>query len=166
MGLFSIFKKKTEEDAKAIPADSIKALAEGILFESDYVFIKWGADIEADKRYAKKEFRADRTIYQWGEKVLLSGLQLPLKTVCWNHKQHGDTKSFESIEFTDEGSDAAGKFQAIKDHITRILGEPKQHEDLQPGEVSLEWKVKAVKVSLNFFNKERPKVHFEIGWWL
>jgi len=166
MELFSIFKKKTEPETGAVPSDSIKALPEGILFEGEEFFLKWGSDIEADKRYAKKEYRADRTIYQWGEKVLLKGLQLPLKTVCWNHRQHGDTKSFESIEFIEEGDDATGKFEAIKNHITAILGEPKQHEDLQPGEVSLEWKVKAVKVSLNFFNKERPKVHFEIGWWL
>ncbi|MGZ3751439.1 MAG: hypothetical protein ACXVIY_06525 [Mucilaginibacter sp.] len=166
MGLFSIFKKKAEPETVAVPSDSIKALPEGILFENEEFFLKWGSDIEADKRYAKKEYRADRTIYQWGERVLLNGIQLPLKTVCWNHKQHGDIKAFESIEFTGEGNEAAGKFQAIKDHITGILGEPKQHEDLQPGEVSLEWKVKAVKVSLNFFNKEHPKVHFEVGWWL
>lgn len=166
MGLFSIFKKKTAEEIKAIPSDSLKALPEGILFEGEEFFLKWGSDIEADKRYAKKEYRADRTIYQWGERVLLNGLQLPLKTVCWNHKQHGDVKAFESIEFLAEGSDAEDKFQAIKRHLEGILAEPKQQEDLQPGEVSLEWKVKAVKVALNFFNKEHPKVHFEVGWWL
>jgi hypothetical protein len=166
MGLFSIFRKKTEQEAIVAPSDSIKGLADGILFEDEDVFLKWGADIEADKHYAKKEYRADRTIYQWGERVLLNGLRLHLKTVCWNHKQHGNTKSFESIEFSEEGNDAAEKFQAIKDHITGILGEPKQHDDLQPGEVSLEWKVKVVKVSLSFFNKEHPKVHFEVGWWL
>jgi len=166
MGLFSIFKKKAEREITILPSDSIKALADGILFESEGVFLKWGADIEADKFYIKKEYRADRTIYQWGEKTVLNGLKLPFKTICWNHKQHGDTKSFESIEFLAEGGGPEANFQAIKRHIEGILGEPIVHGDLQPGDVSLEWKVKAVKVALKLFNKEQPKVHFEMGWWI
>ena len=73
MGLFSIFKKKTEQEAIIVPSDSIKALADGILFENEDIFLKWGSDIEAGKRYAKKEYRADRTIYQWGELFILNG---------------------------------------------------------------------------------------------
>ena len=46
------------------------------------------------------------------------------------------------------------------------MGEPKVHEDLQPGDIALEWKVKAVRVALKLFNKEHPKVHFEMGWWV
>ena len=166
MGLFSIFKKKTEEAVAPVPSDSIKALADGILFETDGVFLKWGSDIEADKCYIKKEYRADRTIYHWGDKTILQGLKLPLKTVCWNHKQHGDSKSFESIEFFIEGADAEAHFQEINRHLESILGEPKAHDDLQPGDVFVEWKVKAVKVALKFYNKEQPKVHFEMGWWV
>ena len=166
MGLFTFFKKKTEQEAVVIPNNSIKALADGVLFENEDIFLKWGSDIEKDKHYAKKEYRADRTIYQWGEKVVLQGLKLPLKTVCWNHKQHGDTKAFESIEFSVEGADAEAHFQGINKHLESILGEPNAHEDLQPGDISLEWKVKAVRVALMFYNKEQPKVHCEIGWWL
>jgi hypothetical protein len=166
MGLFSIFKKKTEQETIVVPSDSIKALADGVLFENEEVFLKWGSDIEADKRYAKKEYRADRTIYQWGERVILNGLKLSLKTICWNHKQHGDTKSFESIECLAEGGDAEVKFLTIKKHLESFLDEPKAHDDLQPGELHLEWKVKAIKVSLKLFNKEQLKMHFEIGWWI
>jgi hypothetical protein len=166
MGLFSIFKRKTEPEVVVVPSDGIKALADGVLFEDASVFLKWGTDIEANKFYTKKEYRADRTIYQWGEKTILNGLKLPFKTVCWNHKQHGDIKSFESMEFLLEGVGAEERFQSIKKHIESIFGEPKAHKDLQPGEVSLEWKIKAVKIALNFFNKERPKVQLEIGWWL
>ena len=167
MGLFSIFKKKTEQEAVIIPDNSIKALADGVLFEEAGVFLKWGSDIEAGKFYTKKEYRADRTIYQWGEKTVLNGLKLLFKTICWNHKQHGDIKSFESIEFSVEGIEATGSFQKIKKHLADTLGEPvTQEEDLQPGDIVLEWKVKAVKVALKFFNKDQPKVHFEIGWWL
>ncbi|MBS1524299.1 MAG: hypothetical protein JST19_01540 [Bacteroidetes bacterium] len=166
MSLFSFFKKKPEPEAVVVPADGVKAIAEGILFEGEDIFLKWGADIEAVKLYAKKGYRADRTIYEWGEKTILKGLTLPLRTVCWNHKQHGETKSFESIDFLAEGDAADEYFKATRKHLEGIFGEPKQHDDLQPGEVSLEWKIKAVKISLNFFNKERPKTYLEIGWWL
>jgi hypothetical protein len=166
MGLFSIFKKKAEPEQVIVPADGIKAIADGILFEEENVFLKWGADIEASKFYTKKEYRADRVIYQWGERTILNGLKLSLKTVCWNHKQHGDIRSFESIEFLNEGEEAEAYFQSIKKHLELVFGEPKAQKDLQPGEVALEWKIKAVKVALNFYNKERPKVQFEIGWWL
>lgn len=166
MGLFSIFKKKQEPEKVVVPADGIKALAEGILFEEDNFFLKWGADPEADKKYVKKEFRADRVIYQWGERTVLGGLRLPFKTICWHHKQHGDARAFESMDFSLEGEGAEAKFDVIKKHFESVLGESKQQEDLEPGEVSLEWKVKAVKLSLSFFNKDQPKLHLEIGWWL
>jgi hypothetical protein len=166
MGLFSIFKKKTEQETTIVPSDSIKALADGVLFENENIFLKWGSDIEKDKHYTKKEYRADRTIYQWGEKTVLQGLKLSLKTICWNHKQHGDIKSFESVEFLEEGGEAEANFQAIKKHLGHILGEPNTDEDVQPGDISLEWKVKAVKIAVKLFNKEQPKVHFEVGWWL
>jgi len=166
MGLFSIFKKKAGPEVAIIPEDGVKAIADGILFEGEDIFLKWGADIDANKFYNKKEYRADRTIYQWGEKAILNGLTLPFKTVCWNHKQHGDIKSFESMEFLQEGEGVGEQFQSIKTHLEPIFGKPKAHEDLQPGEVSLEWKIKAVKIALNFYNKEKPKVQLEIGWWL
>jgi hypothetical protein len=166
MGLFSIFKKKAEQGAMQVPPEGIDALAEGVWLEDEHIFLRWGADIEADKLYMKKEYRADRTIYHWGDRVVLQGLKIPLKTVCWNHKQHGDVKSIESVEFLTEGTSAAVFFADIKRHLEIILGEAKVHDDLQPGDLALEWKVKAVKVALKFFNKEKPKVHFEMGWWL
>jgi hypothetical protein len=166
MTLFSFFKKKAEPENKVTPTDGIKALADGILFEEEGVFLSWGADIEGDKSYARKGYRADRTIYEWGEKVILGGLRLPLKTVCWSHKQHGDIKSFESIEFLLEGNDAEDNFTSIKKHIEPIFGEPKQPEDIRDGDICLEWKIKAVKVSLSLFNKSQPQVHLQIGWWL
>jgi hypothetical protein len=166
MALFSFFKKKAEPGTKATPTDSIKALADGILFEEEGVFLSWGADIETDKCYEKKGYRADRTIYEWGERTILNGLKLPFKTVCWNHKQHGDIKSFESIEFLLEGYEAEEYFQSVKKHIEPIFGEPKQPEDIKDGDICLEWKVKAVKVSLSLFNKSQSQVHLQIGWWL
>ena len=166
MGLFSIFKKKPEPEITEVPTDSIKALADGILFEEDGVFLKWGADIEADKLYAKKEFRADRVIYQWGSKAILNGLKLPFKTVCWYQKQHGNTRAFETIEFSEEGGRADEVFKRIEKHFGNIFGKAKQRDDLQQCEIILEWKIKAVKVSLSFLRKDQPKVKLEIGWWV
>ena len=163
MTFFSRFKKKPEPEAT--PTDSIKAIADGILFDNAF-FIKWGADIENDKKYIKKEHRADRVIYHWGERYILNGLSLYFKTICWNHKQHGDTKSFESIDFLSEGTDAEEIFERTRKHLKEIFGEPKVEEDVKQGDIALEWKVKAIKISLNLFYKDRKKVHLEIGWWL
>ena len=164
MTFFSLFKK--DPDLKSVPLDGIKAIIDGILFEDDNTFIKWGTDVEADKLYAKKEYRADRTIYHWGERPILNNLTLYLKTICWNHKQNGGTKSFESFDFLSEDADAETAFENIKTHLIGIFGEPKQEEDIKQGDIVLEWKVKAIKVSLNLFYKDRKKVHLEIGWWV
>ena len=163
MTFFSRFKKKPEPEV--IPTDSVKAIPDGILFEEAF-FIKWGSDIESDKKYIKKEYRADRVIYHWGERNILNGLNLYFKTICWNHKQHGDTKSFESVDFVSEESDAEDVFKRTKEHLIGVFGEPKQEEDVKQGDIALEWKVKAIKISLNLFYKDRKKVHLEIGWWL
>jgi hypothetical protein len=163
MTFFSIFKRKAEQDM--IPADGIKAIIDGILFEGE-TFLKWGSDIETDKQYIKKEYRADRTIYHWGERSVLNGLTLYFKTICWNHKQNGDTKLFESIDFLSEDGEAEAIFEKTKEHLTKFFGESKLEEDVKQGDIALEWRIKAIKVSLNLFHKERKKVHFEIGWWL
>ncbi|HEY9001759.1 MAG TPA: hypothetical protein VIM89_10430 [Mucilaginibacter sp.] len=163
MTFFSRFKKKPEPEV--IPTDSVKAIVDGVLFE-DAFFIKWGSDIESDKKYTKKEYRADRVIYHWGERSILNGLILYFKTICWNHKQHGDTKSFESIDFVSEENDAEEIFKRTEKYLIGIFGEPKLEEDVKQGDIALEWKVKAIKISLNLFYKDRKKVHLEIGWWL
>lgn len=163
MTFFSRFKKKPEPEV--IPTDSVKAIVDGILFEDSF-FIKWGSDIEKEKKYIKKEYRADRVIYHWGDQIILNGLKLYLKTICWNYKQHGDTRSFESIGFLSEECDAEDIFNNVKGHLIGIFGEPKQEEDVKQGDIALEWKVKTIKISLNLFYKDRKKVHLDIGWWL
>jgi len=166
MTLFKFLKKKPEASVVDIAGKTgVDLIGNGILFDQD-VFLNWGADIESDKLYTRKEYRADRTIYHWGERSVLNGLTLYFKTICWNHKQNGDTRSFESIDFLSEDSDAETGFNKAKAHLTEIFGQPKQEEDVKEGDIALEWKKGAVKISLNLFNKERKKVHLEIGWWL
>jgi hypothetical protein len=163
MTFFSIFKKKPDSETGS--TNGTKEIVDGILFD-EQVFIKWGSDIEVDKLYTKKEYRADRTIYHWGERSILDGLTLYFKTICWNHKLHGGIKSFEAIDFLSEESGSEAIFENIKSHLTKVFGEPKREEDVKQGDISLEWKVKAVMISLNLFYKDRKKVHLEIGWWL
>jgi len=163
MTFFARFKKKPESEFT--PTDSVRAIVDGILFE-DAFFVKWGSDIEGDKKYIKKEYRSDRVIYHWGEQSILNGLSLYFKTICWNHKQNGDIKSFESIDFISEDNNADTIFEKAKTHLIGIFGDPKQEEDVRHGDIALEWKVKSIKISLNLFYKDRKKVHLEIGWWL
>ncbi|HEY4324538.1 MAG TPA: hypothetical protein VGN20_11150 [Mucilaginibacter sp.] len=166
MTLFNFFKKKPAQAVLDVNGKKgFELISDGILFEPE-VFVKWGSDIELGKLYAKKEFRADRTIYHWGERSILNGLTLYFKTICWNHKQHGDIKSFESIDFLSEDKDSEVIFENAKAHFNGIFGEPECQEDVKEGDIALEWKVKAVKISLNLFHKEKKKVHLEIGWWL
>ncbi|HTD42365.1 MAG TPA: hypothetical protein VK671_17160 [Mucilaginibacter sp.] len=166
MTFFSIFKKKPEPSVVNISGKTgIDLISDGILFDQN-VFLQWGADIEGDKLYSKKEYRADRTIYHWGERPILNGLTLYFKTICWNHKQNGDTKSFESIDFLSEDNETEAIFEKVKAHLIGIFGEPKLEEDVKQGDIALEWKIKAVKISLNLFYKDRKKVHLEVGWWL
>ena len=166
MTLFKFLKKKPETSFIDITGKTgVDLLGHGVLFDQD-VFLNWGSDIESQKLYTRKEYRADRTIYHWGERSVLNGLTLYFKTICWNHKQNGDTKSFESIDFLSEDADAETIFNKAKTHLTEVFGEPKLEEDVKQGDIALEWKKNAVKISLNLFHKERKKVHLEIGWWL
>ncbi|HEY4198030.1 MAG TPA: hypothetical protein VGM63_20960 [Mucilaginibacter sp.] len=166
MTLFNFLKKKPKPEKTDINGKrGPELIGDGILFEPE-LFLKWGLDIEFDKLYTRKEYRADRIIYHWGERSILNGLTLYFKTICWNHKQHGDTKSFESIDFLSEDSDAEVIFENTKAHLTRIFGEPKLEEDVKQGDIALEWRVKAIKISLNLFYKDSKKVHLELGWWL
>ncbi len=165
MTFFSIFKRKPEPALEVIPVNGIEAIVDGVLFE-ERTFLKWGSDIEIDKLYLKKEYRADRTIYHWGERTILNGLTLYFKTICWNHRQHSGIKSLEAIEFSSEDSSAENTFEKVKEFLIGIFGEAKYEQDVKQGDIALEWKIKAVKISLNLFNKDRRKVHLEIGWWV
>src|SRR6195952_5117503 len=121
MTLFKFLKKKSESSFIDIAGKTgVDLIENGVLFDAD-VFLNWGADIESDKRYTRKEHRADRTIYHWGERSVLKGLTLYFKTICWNHKQNGDTKSFESIDFLSEDADAETIFNKPKTHLTEVL---------------------------------------------
>ena len=89
MGLFSIFKPKSDPKPDVKYDDGVKALQAGILFEDSGEFLRWDAPVEENKLYVKKGHRADRTIYEWGDRLILNGLELPLSTILWKHKDDG-----------------------------------------------------------------------------
>lgn len=161
MGLFSFFKAKPESNQirNVKYDDGIKALQAGILFEDSGELVAWAVPIEQDKLYKKKGYRADRTIYEWGDRTILRGLALPLLTVLWKHKDDGS--EVPAIEFTALKEDAGKYFKLISAHLEKTLGKPNTFNE-EPGFL-LEWKVGIVKLSLNLFEQyHTDKLLFQI----
>jgi hypothetical protein len=156
MGLFSFFRSKTE--TQGTYDDSFKALKDGVLFEDNNYLLKWGAAIEQEKSYFKRELRADRNIYNWGERVILSGLILNLTTVVW--KNGGDDfEYYPPLEFLAEGEDAEKYLQIISSHLEKHIGPPVRKEN----GAMLEWGVDDVRLSLFLFEQHHVnKLNFQI----
>ena len=157
MGLFNFLRKKPEPGNTEV--NGIKALNNGILFEDDSVFLPWESPIEQGNFYIKKEYRADRLIYHWGERRILNGLVLDLKTVSWNHLQDGSIRKFSSIEFSAEGESTEGFFKLIADHLNVHLGPAKSSED---NLLSLEWKMGGARLILELLDRHGLKLNFLI----
>jgi hypothetical protein len=116
MGLLDFFKRKKEFKADfSRERDLNKILNQGILFEDNNKFLKWGTPIkELSKHVEVKEKKfADRTVYNWGEHKILGGLKLELNTTYWNHRADSIDKLFTSIEFSVTGDDEAGKYLSL-----------------------------------------------------
>jgi len=160
MGLFSFFKPKPQAKIEINYDDAIKALQAGVLFEDNGDFLQWDIPIEQSKLYINKGYRADRTIYEWGKRTILNGLQLPLSTILWKHKDDGS--DIPAIEFSAVKEDAKKYFQMISAHLEKTFGSPKIIEE-EPGNL-LQWKVGIIKVTLHLFEQyHTDKVLFQIG---
>ena len=160
MNLLKFLKKEPAPFQFDKDKNSIELLNGGILFEENGDFLQWDIPIEQSKLYNKKGYRADRTIYDWGDKTILKGLQLPLSTILWKHKDDGS--NVPSIEFSAVQEDAEKYFNVILSHLENIFGSPKTIEE-EPGKL-LEWKVGIVKITLNWFEQyHTDKLLFQIG---
>ena len=160
MNLLKFLKKKSDTKTDIKYDDGIKALPAGILFEDSGQLVAWAVPIEQEKLYTKKGYRADRTIYEWGERTILKGLRLPLTTVLWKHKME-DGIGVPSIEFSAEKEDAEKYFQLISAHLHHHFGIPKNKSE-EPG-TFFEWKVGVVKLSLSLFEQyHTDKLVFQI----
>ncbi len=139
-------------------------LNEGLLFEETNTFLKWGTAIEelSNKNQVRKERRSDRTIYRWGEQTILSGLRLDLSTIYWDHQAVNDVKRLNSIGFWSIGDKEAEKhLERISSHLEEKLGLPVRKE-IDKQDVSLEWRIKEIKLSINYFERHAYKLHFQI----
>jgi hypothetical protein len=160
MGLFTFLKPKYNPKPDVTYSDSVQALHAGILFEDSGEFLGWDVPIEENQLYVKKGYRADRIIYEWGDRVILNGLKLPLSTILWKHKDDG--KDVPVVEFSATKEDAEKYFKIILTHLERIFGTPKTIAE-EPGNL-LEWKVGIVKVTLHLYEQyHTDKLLFQIG---
>jgi hypothetical protein len=160
MGLFTFFKPRPNPKPDVKYSDAVQALHAGILFEDSGEFMGWDVPIEENQLYVKKGYRADRTIYEWGDRVILNGLKLPLSTILWKHKDDG--KDVPAIEFSAVKEDAEKYFELISAHLKKTFGPPKTIDE-ESGKL-LEWKVGIVKVTLHLYEQyHTDKLLFQIG---
>jgi hypothetical protein len=165
MGLFDFFKRKEEINFSA-EKELGKVLNSGVYFEDTDDFLKWGVAIKDLAKYVtvKEKIFADRSVYSWGEHSILNGLTLDFTTVCWNHKQEGAARRFNSIEFQAVGDDIEEKYvDTITAHIEKIFG--KANEKVVGAEsVTLEWIINDARIYLYFFEQYGvKKLQFEIS---
>jgi hypothetical protein len=165
MGLFDFFKRREKLRGDFGQEKCLgKILSQGILFEDNNKFLKWGTPVKelfAMVDVSEKKF-ADRTVYNWGEHTILGGLKLELITVYWSHSASSIDKLFNSIEFLATGDDNAGKYlRLIGLHLEgkfgpgrNIEGEPKTY---------FEWIVNDARITLRFMERVANKLHFEIS---
>jgi len=135
----------------------------GILFEDNKKLLKWGVPInELAKQVEVKEKKfADRTVYNWGEHIILGGLKLELFTVYWNHRADSIDKKFNSIEFLAVGDDNAGShLRLIGMHLESKFG-PGKHVEGEPNGY-FEWHINEIRISLYFMQQVANKLHFKI----
>jgi hypothetical protein len=165
MTLLSFFRKKPEPFITTYTGDKngIELIGDGILFEGTNIFIKWGADIEdiVKNTQVKKERRSDRTIYHFGKQTILNGLDLDLSIVFWDAKNE-DFNLFGSVEFLSIGDTGAKRsIEVITSHLEKEIGSPVKN-DIVDTDVLKDWRIKDVKISLNFFERYSNKLHFQI----
>jgi len=165
MTLLNFFRKKPQPFITTYNGDKngIELIGDGLLFEGSNSFIKWGADIEdiVKSGLVKNERRSDRTIYHFGKQTILNGLDLDLSIVFWDAKNE-DFKLFGSVEFLSIGdAGAKERLEVITSHLEKVIGIPVKNEIIDT-DVLKDWRIKDVKISLNFFERHSNKLHFQI----
>lgn len=164
MTLLNFFRKKPEPFITIYKGDKsgLELISEGILFEGNNTFIKWGADIEdlVKNVQLKKERRSDRTIYHFGKQSILNGLYLDLSMVFWDAKNE-DLRLFGSVEFLSIGDTGAKqRLEVITAHLEKVIGSPVKNEVIDTDVLKV-WRIKDVIISLNFFERYSNKLHFQ-----
>jgi len=153
--MLSFFKKKHTGDKEEF------SLNQGIFFEDTNQFLEWGRSTEQIAKYlnAKKVYRADRIIYEWGAHKILNGLELDLYSLRWTNDLNDRPDQFGRIEFSAEGQEISKQyFDSILKHIEKQYGEREPEGELP--DMSYEWKLGYVKLNLRLFNN---KLNFAVS---
>lgn len=154
--MLSFFKRKSKQN------EATPTLNRGVLFEDTGNFLEWGKSTEdlAKIFAAKKIYRADRIIYEWGEHKILKGLELNLVTTHWTNDLNNRGDQFSKIEFNVEGKEDSKQYfeSIILSHLKKHYGEGNIKGELP--DVSYEWKQGYVKLHLYLFNN---KLNFSVS---
>ena len=166
MDFLGPFKKKQKENSGfENNKEPGIVLGEGILFEDIGKVVKWGKtikDLSAIVNVKEKRF-ADRTVYNWGEHIILNGLNLELTTTFWNHREESANKRFNRIDFWTVGDEEAEKYlELIRLHLENQFGLPGRKE-ISETDAIFEWLINGMKLHLYFFEQHVNKLHFEIS---
>ena len=142
-------------------------LNEGIQFEENGIFLKWGKAINplCNEFGKTKEIIGNSIQYNWGKHKILDGLELDLTTSFANiGYARWFRKKFNKLESWFIGDDQAiGQFDKISLHLTTLFGQPSiKEENMDLREKHLIWKIENVEISLYLFEQHCYKLHFLI----
>lgn len=147
-------------------SDLILSLKDGIRFEQDNQFLKWGHFVKpmSKKINAIKLLKRDRTSYSWGNKTILNGLELELSTTFWNFGIEKWYRRFYEIEYWAIGDTKANQeLERISKHLFQLFGQATSHEiDVENKENFILWKLDTIEISLFQFEQHCCKVYFKI----
>lgn len=139
-------------------------LNNGILLEDTNEILFWGKSIKSIIRdvNCEVENQGDRTIYHWGNHVILNGLNLNLSSKFWKFGKDRWIRKLKQIDYWAIGDKIADEeFKRISEHLTNIFGPP-QEKRFDDNEKSLKWIKDGVKFDLFFFEQHCYKLHLGI----
>jgi len=165
MGLFDFLKRKKKVKFDINNSSVSELLGHGILFEDNNKFLQWGIPIKdlLNDIEVKEKLFADRSVYNWGEHIILNGLSLPLTTTYWNHRADSIYKILNSVSFAITGNEEAKEsLELIKSHLEKKFGEA-QNKEITDTEIILEWIVNNTRLCVHFFEQYTNKLTFEVN---
>jgi len=142
----------------------VKNISSGILFEDNGEFLEWGKplDVLVKTSQAKKEYRADRVIYNWGLRKIFNGLELPFHTMVWNNDLKNSNRRFFQLEFNAVGDAESEKYlKFISEHLVKEFGPAVIKGEIP--DILYEWKRGGVIIFLYLYEQHVNKLSFKIA---
>src|ERR1700744_1119113 len=135
------------------------SLNRGLLFEDNGEFLEWGKPLDelVKNSNGKKEYRADRVIYNWGVHTIFNGLELPFHTMVWNNDLNNSGKHFIELEFNVVGDAESEKYLTIiSEHLVKEFGPAIIKGEIP--DISYEWKRGDVLIFLYLYEQHVNKL--------